>query len=206
MIAIIDYGVGNLFSLSRSFEAIGQNVTVTSDAEIIKKAEKIVLPGVGAFEDAAAKLKASGLGDLVISEAKKGKLLLGICLGMQLLFEKSYEYGCFEGLGLIKGSVTPIKDRIPEDLKVPHMGWNALTFGKEKHELFKYLNEGDCAYFVHSFSAVDCEKNIIASTEYGTDITAAVADKNIMGCQFHPEKSGDVGLSILRAFCEMKEG
>ncbi len=204
MIAIVDYGVGNLFSLRASFAAIGAEVTVSSDEKVIRAAEKIILPGVGAFEDAAKKLRESGLGKVVCDEAAKGKPILGICLGMQMLFEKSFEYGEHEGLGLIKGNVRPIADVIPKELKIPHIGWNALTFKGEKSPIFKYLNEGDCVYFVHSYYAADCEDSVIATAEYGAELTAAVSDGNVFGCQFHPEKSGDVGLSILRAFVELE--
>lgn len=203
MIAIVDYGVGNLFSLESSFRFIGEDVIVTSDPAVIHAADRVILPGVGAFEDAARKLRESGFDRVVIEEAQSGKPLLGICLGMQMLFEKSYEYGEYEGLGLIKGSVKAIRDVIPTDYKVPHIGWNALSFGKEKSPLFRYLNEGDYVYFVHSFYGADCEESVIATTEYGATLTAAVASKNVYGTQFHPEKSGEVGLAILRAFCEM---
>ena len=201
MIAIIDYGVGNLFSLKSSFAAIGAEVKVTADREEIEKADRIILPGVGAFEDAAAKLRESGLVDVIREQVAGGKPLMGICLGMQMLFEKSYEYGEHEGLGLIKGSVKSISDVIPADYKVPHIGWNALKFKKES-PLFKYISEGDCVYFVHSFYAADCDETVIATAEYGAELTAAVADRNVFGCQFHPEKSGKVGLNILRAFAE----
>ena len=203
MIAVVDYGVGNLFSLSSSLAAIGAEVVVTGDADVIRAADKILLPGGGAFEDAIAKLRASGLDEVVCEEARKGKPLLGICLGMQLLFEKSYEFGEFEGLGLIEGAVRPIADVIPADYKIPHIGWNALHLVGEKSPIFQYLNDGDHVYFVHSFYAADCEKNVIATSEYGAELTAAVAKDNIFGCQFHPEKSGPVGLSILRAFAEL---
>lgn len=202
MIAIVDYGVGNLFSLNSSFAAIGQDVLVTSNPEELKKADKIVLPGVGAFEDAAKKLKESGLMDALKTEVSNGKPLLGICLGMQLLFEKSFEYGEHKGLGFVPGQVRPISDVCPKDLKIPHMGWNALEF--KEHPLFRYLHKGDCVYFVHSYYGTNCEDSVIATAEYGAPLTAAVAKGNVMGCQFHPEKSGDVGLSILRAFCEME--
>ena len=202
MVAVIDYGVGNLFSLKSSLAAIGAEAVVTADPAVICAADRIILPGVGAFGDAAAKLAESGLGALVASEAKKGKPILGICLGMQLLFEKSYEYGEHEGLSLIKGEIRPIADVIPKDLKIPHIGWNALSFAGEKHPLFRYLKEGDCVYFVHSFYGANCAESVIATAEYGVPLTAAVARGNVMGCQFHPEKSGAVGLSILRAFCE----
>ena len=203
MIAIVDYGVGNLFSLKSSFAEIGADVTVTSDAEVIRSSDKIILPGVGAFGDAADKLRQSGLDKVVIEETQKGKHLMGICLGMQLLFEKSFEYGEHDGLGLIKGSIRPISDVIPKDLKIPHIGWNQLSFGKSKHPIFKYLDEGDCVYFVHSFYGAECDDSVIATTEYGATLTAAVASANVCGCQFHPEKSGKAGLSILKAFCEL---
>ena len=205
MIAIIDYGVGNIFSLLSSLKFIGADAVLTSDAGTIEKCDRIILPGVGAFEDAIRLLKESGLDKIVISECKKGKPLLGICLGMQLLFEKSYEYGEHDGLGLIKGSIKPIKDVVPSDYKIPHIGWNLLNFptDKDKHKLFKYINEGDFVYFVHSYYGTDCKESTIASTEYGAELTAAVAYDNVMGTQFHPEKSGEVGLNILRAFCEI---
>ena len=203
MVAIVDYGVGNLFSLKSSLASIGAEVTVTGDADVIRSADRIILPGVGAFGDAAAKLRKSGLDKVVTNEAKKGKPLMGICLGMQLLLEKSFEYGEHEGLGLIKGEIRPITDVIPEGLKVPHIGWNALTFKGEKSPIFKYINEGDHVYFVHSFYGADCDESVIATAEYGATLTAAVARDNVYGCQFHPEKSGDVGLRILKAFCEL---
>ena len=207
MIAIIDYGVGNLFSLQSSLKYIGQEVVVTADEETIEAADRIILPGVGAYEDAARKLRESGMADLVMKQAKAGKPLMGICLGMQLLFERSYEYGEHEGLGLIKGSVVPIRDVVSEEYKIPHIGWNALHFrgraAEGQEPLFKYIKEGDHVYFVHSYYAADCADNTIASTEYGAELTAAVAEGNIYGCQFHPEKSGKVGLDILRAFCEL---
>lgn len=203
MIAIIDYGVGNLFSLKCSFESIGADICVTSDPEVIAKADRIILPGVGAFEDAAKKLRDSGLDKVIKKECANGKPLLGICLGMQLLFERSFEYGEHEGLGLVKGSIRPIADVIDADLKIPHIGWNALHFGDEKDELFKYLNEGDFVYFVHSYYGADCDESVIATTEYSAELTAAVRNKNVCGVQFHPEKSEKVGLSILRAFCEI---
>lgn len=202
MIAIIDYGVGNLYSLTSSFRFIGADVTVTSDASVIRSADKLILPGVGAFEDAREKLRASALDTVIIEEAEKGKPIMGICLGMQMLFERSFEYGEHEGLGLLRGSVIGMQGRIPEELKIPHIGWNALHITRE-HPLLKYVNEGDCVYFVHSFYADGCEDSLIATAEYGREITATVAKGNVMGCQFHPEKSGKVGLSILRAFCEL---
>ncbi len=201
MIAILDYGVGNLFSLCSSLEFIGQEAVVTADREVISRADKLILPGVGAFADAAQKLRDSGLDVVLREEVAAGKPLMGICLGMQLLFEKSYEFGEHEGLGLLGGSVVPMQGTIPTQLKIPHIGWNELHFDAS-HPLFRYLNEGDCVYFVHSYYAVDCADSVIATTEYGREMTAAVARGNVMGCQFHPEKSGDVGLRILRAFCE----
>ena len=203
MIAIIDYGVGNLFSLKCSFESIGADICVTSDPKEIEKAERIILPGVGAFEDAAKKLRESGLDKVVKDECAKGKPLLGICLGMQMLFERSFEYGEHEGLGLIKGNIRPISDVIDEGLKIPHIGWNALHFGEKKDDLFKYLKEGDFVYFVHSYYGADCEESVIATTEYSASLTAAVRSGNVCGVQFHPEKSERVGLSILKAFCEI---
>ena len=202
MIAIIDYGVGNLFSLSSSLKSLGVDVVVSSDKDVIRSADKIILPGVGAFGDASDKLFASGLAQVVIEQANKGVPLLGICLGMQLLLEKSYEYGEHKGLGLIKGEIRPLTDVIPADYKVPQIGWNALKFTQNETDLFRYIKEGDYVYFVHSFYGANCEESVIATTEYGAAITAAVGNKNVYGCQFHPEKSGKVGLEILRAFCE----
>lgn len=205
MIAIVDYGVGNLFSLCSSFKYIGQDAEITGDAEKIRGSDKVILPGVGAFEDAAKKLRQSGLSEVVCAEAKKGKPLLGICLGMQLLFDKSFEYGEHEGLGLIRGNVVSMEPVVPKGYKVPHIGWNGLIFPKDRpvSPLFKYIKEGDHVYFVHSYYATDCGDAVIATAEYGARLTAAVADGNIYGTQFHPEKSGDVGLDILRAFCEI---
>ena len=202
MIAIIDYGVGNLFSLRSSFAAIGQDAVVTSDIEEIRRADRLILPGVGAFEDAAEKLRASGMDKAVKEETAKGKPLMGVCLGMQMLFERSYEYGEHEGLGLLKGEIRSIAERIPEGLKIPQMGWNALRIVKDS-PLLKYTREGEYVYFVHSYSAVNCEESLLAVTEYGADLTACVGCGNVFGCQFHPEKSGEVGLRILRAFCEI---
>ena len=204
MIAIIDYGVGNLFSLKSSLKRIGAEAIVTGDAQAIRAADRIILPGVGAFRDAADKLRAAGLDKVVCCEAAAGKPLLGICLGMQLLFDRSTEYGEHRGLGLIPGSVEDLKPDIPAYLKVPHIGWNALR-KTATHPLLKYVSDGDCVYFVHSFYAKHCAESTIAVAEYGTEVTAAVARGNVMGCQFHPEKSGEVGLAILRAFCEWEE-
>lgn len=202
MIAIVDYGVGNLFSLKSSLSCVGADAIVTNDKKILEDAEKIILPGVGAFKDASDKLFASGLAEVVVEQAKNGKPLLGICLGMQMLFEKSFEYGETKGLGLLKGEIRPIADVIDKNLKIPHIGWNALKFNGERSPLFKYINEGDFVYFVHSFYAAGCDDSLIATSEYSCDLTAAVGKNNIFGCQFHPEKSGTVGLNILRAFCE----
>lgn len=202
MVAIVDYGVGNLFSLVSSLRAIGQQAEVTSDPAAIRAADRVILPGVGAFGDAVAKLNASGLRDVVLECAGAGKPLMGICLGMQMLFEKSFEFGEHEGLGLLKGQVVPMEGALPAGLKIPHIGWNALRFEKES-PLFKYIREGDCVYFVHSFYAEGCADSLIADAEYGRPITAAVQRGNVFGCQFHPEKSGTVGLNILKAFCEV---
>ncbi len=202
MLAIIDYGVGNLFSLQCSLKKIGIDAVVTKNPEEIKNADRIILPGVGAFGDASKKLRESGLVDLITEEAKNGKPFLGICLGMQLLFEKGYEYGEHDGLGFLKGNIIALEGKIDPSLQIPHMGWNALNIKKES-PLFKYINDGDCVYFVHSYYATDCDDSLIASSEYGIDVTAAVGKGNIFGCQFHPEKSGDVGLKILKAFCEI---
>lgn len=201
MIAIIDYGVGNLFSLRSSLDMIGAESVVTSDPDVIRASDKILLPGVGAFEDARAKLKNSGLDTVVTEEVKKGKKLLGICLGMQMLFERSYEYGTHEGLRLLRGEVVAMQGSIPEELNVPHIGWNSLKV-VASHPIFKYTNEGDFVYFVHSYYASGCDESLLATTDYGIEMTAAVAKDNVAGMQFHPEKSGECGLNILRAFAE----
>ena len=201
MVGIIDYGVGNLFSLQSSLAAIGQEVVVSSDPEILRKADHILLPGVGAFEDAVKKLRASAMDQMVYEAAKAGKPLMGICLGMQMLFEKSFEYGEHTGLGLLKGEVVPMEGYLPENLKIPHMGWNALEITKPEGKLFAGIKQGDYVYFVHSYFASGCEDSLAAVTEYGKPLTAAVEKDNVFGCQFHPEKSGEVGLDILRAFC-----
>ena len=204
MIAIIDYGVGNLFSLRSSLAAVGAQAVVTGDTAVIRSADKLIFPGVGAFADAAELLRSSGLDQVVCDEARLGKPLLGICLGMQLLLEESLEYGRHTGLGLIPGTVAPIRDVIPASYKVPHIGWNALHFpkGRPVHPLFSRIKEGDCVYFVHSYYGANCSDSVIATAEYGPELTAAVARDNVMGVQFHPEKSGAVGLAILSAFCE----
>jgi glutamine amidotransferase len=186
VIAIIDYGVGNLFSLKSSLGMIGADAVVTGDADEICRADKIILPGVGAFEDAANKLRSTGLDKVVIEQAQNGKVMMGICLGMQ-----------------IKGDVIDMRPVIPAELKVPHIGWNGLHITKPEHPLFRYIHNGDCVYFVHSFYAAHCDDALLATAEYGKELTAAVADGNVIGCQFHPEKSGKVGLNILKAFCEL---
>lgn len=203
MIAIIDYGVGNLYSLEQSFKAIDAQVMVTDKPEELQKAEKILLPGVGAFGDAAEKLRNTGMADAVLEQVAMGKPLMGICLGMQLLFDRGLEYGDHAGLGLISGEVRSISEVIPNELKIPHMGWNALEVTRESR-LFRHIKNGDYVYFVHSFYAANCAESTIATAEYGAPLTAAVEKENVFGCQFHPEKSGRVGLEILRAFCEMK--
>lgn len=203
MIAIMDYGVGNLFSLRCSFEKIGQDVLVTNDPQMIRDADKLILPGVGAFSDAAKKLRSSQLVDVICEEVKKGKPMMGICLGMQMLFEKSFEYGEHEGLGLLKGKVIGMDGTIDKSLAIPHIGWNALHFTDPSCPLFRHIQEKDCVYFVHSYHATDCSDALAATTEYGIEMTAVVAKDNVFGCQFHPEKSGHVGLNILRAFCEI---
>lgn len=200
MIVIIDYGVGNLFSLKSSFSKIGADVVVSKDREMIEKADKLVLPGVGAFEDAAKKLQENDMDDWIIQRVHAGVPLLGICLGMQMLFEKSYEFGEHRGLGLLKGEIVPFE--LPKEMKIPHIGWNVLNRTRESR-LLKYVKEGDYVYFVHSYYASGCEESVVATTDYGLDVTAAVEHGNVFGCQFHPEKSGDVGLNILRAFCEI---
>ena len=205
MLAIVDYGVGNLFSLRSSLESLGIDTCVSGDAEILRSADRIILPGVGAFEDAIRKLKECGLDTVIKELAAEGKPIMGICLGMQLLFDKSYEYGEHEGLGLIPGKVIPMEGTLPKELKIPQIGWNSLAFNGEKHPIFRELKDGDHVYFVHSYYAAECDANVIATTDYGKDITAAVAKGNVMGCQFHPEKSGKIGLSILKAFCETEE-
>ncbi len=203
MIAIIDYGVGNLFSLTASLKSLGADVVVTNKKEEIIAADRIILPGVGAFEDAIAKLRATGLVDTIIAETKKGKPMLGICLGMQLLFEKSFEYGEHEGLGLVKGEVASIQEDLNDKtLKVPHIGWNSLQLRGED-PLFKYINDGDYVYYVHSFYGRDCIENTIATSNYDITITGAVRSGSVYGTQFHPEKSGKVGLKILKAFMEL---
>ncbi len=204
MLAIVDYGVGNLFSLRCSLESLGVETVVTGDADVLRRADRLILPGVGAFGDAADKLFSSGLAGAVVAEAKAGKPLLGVCLGMQLLLERGLEYGEHRGLGLIRGSVVPMEPVVPKGYKVPHIGWNALHFpaDRPRSPIFRDIEEGDHVYFVHSFYAADCP-SVTATTEYGAELTAAVGEGNVFGCQFHPEKSGAVGLAILNAFCRI---
>lgn len=206
MTAIIDYGVGNLFSLQSSFSAIGEKAVVSRSSDVLKSADRLVLPGVGAFKDARRLLKESGVEQCMLDFVAGGKPLLGICLGMQMLFDRDYEDGIHEGLGLIPGDVRPISDDLKaagrEDLKVPQIGWNALLF-RSRSRLYKYIRENDYVYFVHSYHATGCEKWTTAVTEYGALLTASVEKDNVFGTQFHPEKSGNVGLSILKAFVEI---
>lgn len=204
MIAIVDYGVGNLYSLNSSFKKVGADTVLASDEKTLDNAEKIVLPGVGAFSDASKKLFDSGLATALKRQVEKGKYVMGVCLGMQMLFERSFEYGEYAGLGLLKGDVVPMKGYIDDGLKIPHIGWNALRF-ERPHFLMQYCKEGDHVYFVHSYFATNCQDSLIATTEYGKTLTAVVGKDNVLGCQFHPEKSGKVGLDILRAFCEKKD-
>lgn len=202
MIRIIDYGVGNLFSLQSSLRAIGIDADYTGNPAEIRKADKLILPGVGAFRDAREALRSTGLDRVVQEEAGKGKPLMGICLGMQMLFNRSYEYGEYEGLGLIPGEIVPMEGRIPKDLPIPHIGWNELML-KQPSPLMKNTANGDYVYFVHSYYAETPAEYVIATTDYGVEMTAAVQKDNVYGCQFHPEKSSEVGLSILKAFCEL---
>ena len=202
MIRIIDYGVGNLFSLRSSLRAIGIDADYTGNPAEIRKADKLILPGVGAFRDAREALRSTGLDRVVQEEAGKGKPLMGICLGMQMLFNRSYEYGEYEGLGLIPGEIVPMEGRIPKDLPIPHIGWNELAL-KQPSPLMKNTANGDYVYFVHSYYAETPAEYVIATTDYGVEMTAAVQKDNVYGCQFHPEKSSEGGLSILKVFCEL---
>ena len=188
MIRIIDYGVGNLFSLRSSLRAIGIDADYTGNPAEIRKADKLILPGVGAFRDAREALRSTGLDRVVQEEAGKGKPLMGICLGMQMLFDRSYEYGEYEGLGLIPGEIVPMEGRIPKDLPIPHIGWNELML-KQPSPLMKNTANGDYVYFVHSYYAETPAEYVIATTDYGVEMTAAVQKDNVSGCQFHPEKA-----------------
>ena len=203
MIAIVDYGVGNLFSLSSSLKALGLETEITGDAARLQAADRIILPGVGAFGDAKAKLDATGLVDILRAEAEK-KPFLGICLGMQLLFDKSVEYGEHQGLGFVPGQVADLRDDLTDkSLKVPHMGWNSLQIVRDD-PLFKYFNDGEYVYYVHSFYAKDCAASTLGTSQYGNvAVTGAVRNGNVWGTQFHPEKSGDAGLRLLKAFSEL---
>ena len=201
MIAIIDYGVGNLFSLAHSLKAVGAEAVVTGEAKVILRADHVILPGVGAFGDAAAKLRQTGLDAVVKEAAQRGTPIMGICLGMQLLLDKSFEFGEHAGLGLIPGEVRPISEVIPQELKIPHIGWNPLDLARP-HPIFRDVKPGDCVYFVHSYYGAKCGDSVLATAEYGAPLTAALGKGNVCGCQFHPEKSGDVGLGILKAFTE----
>ena len=207
MIAVIDYGVGNLFSLLSSLNYVGLDTKLTNNIEEIKNAKGIILPGVGAFRDAIGNLEKYGLKETLISEAKKGKPFLGICLGMQMLFEKSYEYGEYEGLGLINGTVEEIKKYIPEnsDLKIPHMGWNSLIINErfKDDKILKDVDNNEYVYYVHSYFAKTDTKNIVTYSEYGTKIPGIVKNENVYGMQFHPEKSGDTGLKLLKNWGEL---
>ena len=206
MTAIIDYGVGNLFSLSSSLKFLGAQNTITDDPQVIRSADRIILPGVGAFADAMEKLKATGLVPVLDEQVSQSKPLLGICLGMQMLFDCSYEYGQHKGLGYIHGSVCPLTEdlySIGAELKVPHMGWNSLDITQPQHPLMKNTSQGEYVYFVHSFYAKDCDEALIATADYGVTVPAAVGSGSVMGTQFHPEKSGAVGLKILQAFLDM---
>ena len=207
MIAVIDYGVGNLFSLLSSLKYVGLDTKLTNDIEEIKNAKGIILPGVGAFRDAIGNLEKYGLKETLISEAKNGKPFLGICLGMQMLFEKSYEYGEYEGLGLINGTVEEIKKYIPEnsDLKIPHMGWNSLIINErfKDDKILKDVDNNEYVYYVHSYFAKTDMKNIVTYSEYGTKIPGIVKNENVYGMQFHPEKSGDTGLKLLKNWGEL---
>lgn len=205
MTVIIDYGVGNLFSLVCSFNKIGFDVKVTSNPKVIRAAKRIILPGVGAFEDAAKKLFESGLAEILCERAAAGVPIMGICLGMQLLFERSFEYGEHKGLGLLEGDILPFSKAVRKDLEIPQIGWNSLNIKDKKCPLFKYIKNGDYVYFVHSYYAPREVLSSAATSDYDIEFTAAVAQSNIYGCQFHPEKSGDVGLNILRGFCELGE-
>lgn len=204
MLAIVDYGVGNLYSLASSLKAVGVEHVIAAEPEQLRRASHIILPGVGAFADAARKLKQSGMREALLEEVKNGKPLLGICLGMQMLFEKSFEYGEHEGLGLIPGRVCSLAEDIAPGLKVPHIGWNRLDVVKDD-PLFKYFGNGRHVYYVHSFYAKDCARYTLATSEYSIPVTGVVKNGNVYGAQFHPEKSGEAGLSLLRAFAEMEE-
>jgi glutamine amidotransferase len=195
---IIDYGLGNLESVSRAFEMVGVETKISNDINEINNANSIILHGVGAFRDAINSLKDMKLIPVIKEHVNKGKFLIGICLGMQLLYEKSYENGEYEGLGLIKGNI----EKLDIDLKVPHMGWNNIKFNK-KDEILKYINEDDYVYFVHSYYANSSNEELVVYTDYEKTIPSIVRKNNIYGIQFHPEKSSKVGANILKAYGEM---
>lgn len=206
MIAVVDYGVGNLYSLTCSLKHIGAECAVTREESALRSADRIILPGVGAFGDAAEKLRELHLDGLLKALASEGKPLMGICLGMQLLFEKSFEYGEHAGLGLIGGAVQPLAPELEGGAKVPHMGWNSLRFHRPDDPLLRSIREGDFVYYVHSFYAADCEEALVASSEYGgVTVAGAVRRGSVCGTQFHPEKSGEIGLRILKAFAMGEE-
>lgn len=203
-ITIIDYGMGNLKSVKKAFDALALETEITSDPEVILKAEKIVLPGVGAFRDAITTLQQTGMSEAIKEVVKKGNPFLGICLGMQLIFEKSYEYGEYEGLGLLPGEIVHFKpsDMRLQDgtsLKVPHMGWNTLEIVK-REPLFEGLKQQDFVYFVHSYYLETQADVVSCYTQYGKRIAVAAQKDNVFATQFHPEKSGQVGLQILKNF------
>ena len=205
MTVIIDYGVGNLFSLCASLKALGEDAIISGKAEDIEKADRIILPGVGAFEDAIKKLRETGLVPVIEAQVAAKKPLLGICLGMQLLFDESHEFGCHKGLGFIPGKVIGFKDndQFPiNELKVPHMGWNELKINKNS-PLLKYVKEGEYVYYVHSYYASECSDYVVATSDYAINVTGVVQNGSVMGTQFHPEKSSDTGLRILKAFTEL---
>ena len=202
MIAIINYGVGNLYSISHSLSFLGIENEVTREERAVLGADKLILPGVGAFGDARKKLADTGMDRLLLKKAAEGTPILGICLGMQLLFDRSYEYGEHEGLGLIPGEICPLRADIPQNLKVPHIGWNALRFARPC-PLTKYIREGDSVYYVHSFYAKRAGEAVKAVSEYGVEVPGLVQSGRVFGAQFHPEKSGPVGLNILKAFGEV---
>jgi len=202
MIAIIDYGMGNLRSVQKGFEKVGHDAVVTNDPAVIRSASKVVLPGVGAFEDAIAELKHRGLVDSIHEAIDSGKPFLGICLGLQLLFDKSYEHGVHEGLGIIPGEV--VKFELPPEYSVPHMGWNQLYF-KRKPPIFEDIEDGEYFYFVHSFYVVPkLEEDVAVESDYGGKFCAAIWRDNLFATQFHPEKSQSKGLQVLKKFGELK--
>ena len=202
MLAIVDYGVGNLFSLASSLKSLNVAHEIATHPEQLAAADRIILPGVGAFADAARKLAESGMRETLLDEVKRGKPLLGICLGMQMLFDRSLEYGVHEGLGLIPGEVCPLIEDIPASLKVPHIGWNRLEILRDD-PLFADFRSGEHVYYVHSYYAKKCAANTLAVSDYDVSVTGVVRNENVYGTQFHPEKSGAAGLRLLRAFSEI---